>query len=124
GKRSERTMPGKGPATASPSAVECDVCAYETQAATIVATPARMTGATIARTLGGTELGVFTAPPRSPQTEGQGRIRTSRSCGELSLPSPSSPLTTPSSGGLEVAPAEVDRPEHDSQGGGQYRKAN
>ena len=46
--------------------------------------PPRQTGATIARTLGGTGLGAFTAPPRPPQAVDQGRVRTSRRCG-LSL---------------------------------------
>src|SRR5579864_8077249 len=92
GKRSASTMPRKSPATASPSAVACDVCAYVTHAATTVATPATETGATSARTLGGTELGAFTAPPRPPQAVDQGREHTSGRRGALPLDPPSTPL--------------------------------
>jgi hypothetical protein len=74
-------MPRKSPATARPSLSECDVCAYETHAATIVATPAVQTGTTIARTLGAMVLGAFTAPPRPIQAGDQGRARTSENCG-------------------------------------------
>src|SRR5438874_8785744 len=80
GNRSASTMPTKRPATAPRSEVVCDVRPYVTPAATIVAIPAVTTGATMARTLGGTEAGAFTAPPRPQPAEGQVRALTPKTC--------------------------------------------